>query len=315
MVFRCFSLFGTLCVAGALVLGYASASLKLEDDLGEIFVGHSFTVRNFYHGSHLRYGSDGELIEKAEPGYWSRDGMVEFTSLKISTDNKLIMQGNRTCILLDQKQGEFSNVTTGDHVQIEIQLMPDQLSRQAVLPILQKVLLSSHDRLAELVPSYWQDCLSRKVERRDKHSPWECMAADKQGVPDFSGKKITWDIPPPDTSLHNGTRHYLIQHRVAYLSEQGVKDPTLGAARDPIFDWEQNRTHIGTMKLVLAFTVGEDGRARNILIVSPVGMGIDDDAVKAVMDWRFIPAMLGGKPFAVHARVIFDIASTKPLEQ
>jgi hypothetical protein len=247
MDFRCFFRLGTLCLVVTSVLGHAWASPKLEDDLTRIFVGRSFTIRNFYRGTHLRYGSDGELVDKAEPGYWSRDGMVEFTSLKISTDNELIMQGNRTCILLDQKQGEFSNATTGDHVQIEIQLTPDQPNPQAVLPILQKVLLSSRDRLAELVPSYWANCLSRKVGRRDKHAPWECVASDKQGVPDFNDQKITWETPLPDTSLHTGTRHYLIQHRVAYLSEPGVKDPTLGAARDPIFEWQQNRTRIGNM--------------------------------------------------------------------
>jgi outer membrane biosynthesis protein TonB len=43
-------------------------------------------------------------------------------------------------------------------------------------------------------------------------------------------------------------------------------------------------------------------------------MGIDDDAVKTVRDWRFTPAMLGDKPHAVHARVIFDIESTNPLQ-
>lgn len=283
---------------------------NLEDELSSIFVGHSFTIRNFYRGGHLRYGSDGQLLDKAESGYWSRDGMVEFSSVKISQDNRLIMQGKRTCILLDQREGEFSNVTTGDHVEIEVQLKPDQLSLQTVLPSVQKVLLNSHDRLADLVPPYWTNCLSRKVDRRDKHSPWECAVADKQAVPDFEGKKITWDLPPPDNSLHNGTRRYLIQHRVAYLSEAGVKDPTLVVAPDPLFAWEQNRIHLKAMILVLAFTVGEDGRPRDVFIVSPIGMGIDDDAVKALTDWQFTPATLESKPHPVHARVIFDVVPT-----
>jgi len=114
-----------------------------------------------------------------------------------------------------------------------------QLSSQAVLALLQKILLSSHDRLADLVPSHWANCLLRRVDRRDKHSPWECEVADKQKVPDFAGKKISWDLPSPDTSLHNGTRHYLIRHQVEYLSEPGVKDPRLGAASDPIFQGTQ----------------------------------------------------------------------------
>jgi TonB family protein len=236
--------------------------------------------------------------------------MVEFSSVKITPDNKLILHGERTCVLLDQKEGEFSNARTGDRLEIEVQLNPDQRSMQAVVPLLQKILLNSHDRLADLVPSYWANCLSRRVDRRDKHSPWECDIADKQSVPDFPDKKISWELPSPDTTLHYGMRHYLIRHRVAYLSEPGVKDPTLGAAPDPVFQWEQERTHIGFMMLVLAFTVGADGRARDVFIVSPVGMGIDDDAVHTLNAWQFKPAMLGDKPFAVHARVIFDVAPT-----
>lgn len=101
----------SLCftLSAASVPGWATPSL--EDELSRIFVGHSFTIRNFYRGGHLRYGSDGELLAKAEPGYWSRDGMVEFSSVKLSQDNRMIMQGKRTCLLLDQHEGEFSNVT------------------------------------------------------------------------------------------------------------------------------------------------------------------------------------------------------------
>jgi hypothetical protein len=303
-----------LAVSICFILSAASvpawANPNLEDELSQIFVGHSFTIRNFYRGAHLRYGSDGQLLEKAEPGYWSRDGMVEFSSVKISRDNRLIMQGRRTCILLDQHEGEFSNVATGDHIEIELQLKQDQLNLQTALPLLQRVLLNSHDHLADLVPGYWTNCLSRKVDRRDKHSSWECAVADKQAVPDFEGKKITWDLPPPDNSIHNGTRRYLIQHRVAYLSEAGVKDPTLVVAPDPLFAWEQNRIHLGAMTLVLAFTVGVDGRAQDIFIISPIGMGIDDEAVKVLTGWQFIPATLESKPHPVHARVIFNIAST-----
>jgi len=287
---------------------YAST---LEDDLNRVFVGHTFTIRNFYRGGYLRYGSDGQLLEQGKAGYWSRDGMVEFSSVKVSKDDKLVLQGQRLCILLDQRQGEFDNVRTGDRLQIEVQLTSEQLNREAVLPLMQRVLLSSHDNLRDLIPSYWAYCVSRKVDRRDKNSPWECSGADKEAVPDFAGKKFTWDIPAPDTSVHNGMRKYLIQHRVAYLSEPGVKEPSVKVAPDPIFEWEQERTKVGDMTLVLAFTVGEDGRAHDVFIVSPVGMGIDDDAVSILRNWQFSPATLAGKPHPVHARVIFDIGSSE----
>lgn len=285
----------------------AFASPNLEQQLSDLFVGHSFTIRDFYRGKTLRYGSNGLLLEKAEPGYWSRDGMVEFTSVKISKDNKLIFQGKRTCVLFDPAQAEFSNVWTGDRVQIEVQLTQDQLSLGAVAVVLQKVLLSSRDHLADLIPPYWTNCLRRRVDRPDKHSSWECEAQDKQKVPDFTGKKISWDIPPPDNSLRNGMQLYTLQHRVGYLTEAGATAPRLLVGPDPIFQWEQRRTHLDAMTLVLALTVGEDGRPRDISIVSPVGMGMDDDAAVALGKWQFRPGTCHNQPCPVPARVVFDI--------
>ena len=76
-----------------------------------------------------------------------------------------------------------------------------QLNIEALISLLQKVFLTKKDRLAELVPTYWVDCLSRKVDRRDKHSAWECETSDQQRVPDFEGKKILWDLPLADNSF------------------------------------------------------------------------------------------------------------------
>lgn len=298
----------SLCLALLVSAIPAWASRSLEQELGRLFVGHSFTIRGFYRGGHLRYGSDGQPLGKAEAGYWSRDGMVEISSVKLSL-GELIMEGKRTCVLFDPAQGEFSNVRTGDPVEIEVQLTPDQLSFEVLVPLLQKVFLTSRDRLADLVPPYWADCLQRKVDRPDKHSLWECVTQDRHRVPDFAGKKVSWDIPPPDRTLRNGMQHYLLRHRVAYLSEPGINDPRLMAAPDPLFQWEQARISLGAMTLVLAITVGEDGRVRDILIVSPVGMGLDDEAAQSVKGWQLRPGTYQGKACTVHARVIFDITA------
>src|SRR6266480_6719792 len=121
---------------------FTFAAPSLEQQLSRLFVGRSFTIRNFYRGGHLRYGSDGRLLDKADPGCWSRDGMVQFSSVKFSKEGTLSMQGNRYCIQFDAEHGEFVNVRTGDKIEIEIQLKPDQLSVESVIPVLQTILLS-----------------------------------------------------------------------------------------------------------------------------------------------------------------------------
>jgi hypothetical protein len=46
-------------ILGTLSLS-APASLTLEQQLNQLFVGRSFTIRNFYRGGHLHYGTDME---------------------------------------------------------------------------------------------------------------------------------------------------------------------------------------------------------------------------------------------------------------
>ena len=55
----------------------------------------------------------------------------------------------------------------------------------------------------------------------------------------------------------------------------------------------------------LLATIGSDGQARDIQVVRGLGMGLDEQAIEAVKQWRFEPATLDGKPVAV--RINFDI--------
>jgi periplasmic protein TonB len=49
---------------------------------------------------------------------------------------------------------------------------------------------------------------------------------------------------------------------------------------------------------IVRLTVDERGIPRNVRVVRPVGMGLDENAIKAVKQERFRPAMRGGRPVA-----------------
>ena len=293
------------CVSTA----HASASPDLEKQLSDIFVKRSFTLRNFYRGGKLRYDTAGLLVSKAEPGYWSRDGMVLISKVKLSSNGELVMSGDRYCVEFDTETGEFLNVRTGDHLEITVSLAPSQTTLESTLPALQKVFITSHEKLEALAPSYWANCLSQKVSRPSKGAPWECEGDDKTAA-QTSVKDLAWEAIPPDNTLHNGTRLYLIEHRVGYLRQPGMSLPALEFAPDPIFTWAQDRVKLGQLTLVLSAVVGEDGRLSEIAIVTPVGMGLDDDAVQTLKNWRFTPGKRDGKPVPVHTRIEFLLSET-----
>jgi TonB family protein len=59
----------------------------------------------------------------------------------------------------------------------------------------------------------------------------------------------------------------------------------------------------GTVRL--AGVVGVDGTLRDIRVVTPLGMGLDEAAIAAAQQWRFEPGMRGGVP--VPVRVTLEI--------
>jgi len=55
--------------------------------------------------------------------------------------------------------------------------------------------------------------------------------------------------------------------------------------------------------VVLSIIVDVDGLAKNIKVVRPLGLGLDEKAIEAIVKWRFRPGMKDGKPVATYATV------------
>ena len=54
---------------------------------------------------------------------------------------------------------------------------------------------------------------------------------------------------------------------------------------------------------VLWLIVGTDGRTQDIRVAHSIGMGLDENAVKAVRNWRFQPSEYEGKPVPVQINI------------
>jgi len=52
--------------------------------------------------------------------------------------------------------------------------------------------------------------------------------------------------------------------------------------------------------------VGKDGRPYNIRVGQSLGMGLDEQAIEAVRNWRFRPATFNGQPVATQIAVQVD---------
>jgi TonB family protein len=55
--------------------------------------------------------------------------------------------------------------------------------------------------------------------------------------------------------------------------------------------------------VLLSVIIDRNGNTRDIKVVRPLGLGLDEKAIEAVGKWRFRPAMKGGQPVAVRANI------------
>jgi periplasmic protein TonB len=58
--------------------------------------------------------------------------------------------------------------------------------------------------------------------------------------------------------------------------------------------------------VILAIVVRRDGCASDIHVIRPLDAGLDEQAVRAVAQWRFAPGRLAGSPVDVAATVVVD---------
>jgi TonB family protein len=55
--------------------------------------------------------------------------------------------------------------------------------------------------------------------------------------------------------------------------------------------------------VILFIVVDAEGKPRDLRVIRPLGLGLDQKAIEAVEKWKFKPGMKDGKPVAVQATI------------
>lgn len=88
----------------------------------------------------------------------------------------------------------------------------------------------------------------------------------------------------------------------AYRIGGDVAAPILLSKTEPEYSEEARKAKYSGIVL-LTIVVDQNGLPRDIRVVRPLGLGLDEKAIEAVRHWRFRPGMKSGKPVAVQAQV------------
>jgi TonB family protein len=99
--------------------------------------------------------------------------------------------------------------------------------------------------------------------------------------------------PPPATVTVNGVKETVYRAKDATTPPRPIKQPQPGytdkARRDKLW---------GVVTLTAVVT--REGGMSNITVRRNLGDGLDEEAVKAVRKWKWVPATKDGKPVAVQ---------------
>jgi TonB family protein len=88
----------------------------------------------------------------------------------------------------------------------------------------------------------------------------------------------------------------------AYKIGGGVSQPTVLFKVEPEYSEEARKAKFqGTV--VLFVVVDEHGNPRDLKVIRPLGLGLDQKAIEAVEKWKFSPGKKDGKPVPVQATI------------
>jgi TonB family protein len=233
-------------------------------------------VRGRYSGSRLNFDSQGNLVGSARLLEFGLSA-VRLGEIRV-TDSLLDVE----CI----REGlEFARGTTADSSEsvsavqldqdnpqrVEIRIARDPQHPVALNAALDKIFsVGFDDSLAESAPVYWQQWL-----RHDLH-PGMPAAVIPDGVLDWGdGRSTRVDGLAPPRLVHTVNPHF-------------PNDPRMRRFRGNV---------------VLSVIVDKAGVPRDVSILHPLGMGLDEVAVTLVSQYKFTPAKKDGQPVPVSINV------------
>lgn len=153
------------------------------------------------------------------------------------------------------------------NVEVDLDLASRSSLEGDLAAAIDRIFSQSGDLSIELMPAFWKDFLSRK----DVNSP----AAEQSN----------------DGSV--------------YKVGGGVVRPKPISTPDPEYsELARQAGYSGTLMLRLVVT--PEGHVRDLSVVTPLGLGLDEKAVEAVSGWTFNPAHKDGAPVAVQISVQVD---------
>ena len=262
-----------------------------------------FLIRGFYANTELRYDPTGVPVSGFSPGFWTVHGFILVTDAKVSPQ-KLVIKAKRMIVIADGKGFRFhadnpKKIKRADNVEIEASLATG--SREEIDMMAAKIFLTDNDSLLAQVPWFWQTCLSGGLNQVNDSTFTSCQFSKEMlAIP---GVNAHADLRP---KAEGKTEPPVQQRQQIYRVGTAVSPPKTIFSPEPQFSTAARA--IGFQGVAtLGLMVDAQGLPRNVKVLSPLGAGLDEEAVAMISTWKFKPAeQKGNGPVPVEIAVEVD---------
>lgn len=270
----------------ALIVPVVAYDKISDQELQNEYGGKVLTLRQPFWGSRLHFDSTGGLVDSGSIASWTVGGQVRVREIDLK-DGLLRIHGQRLFLFYDPDSKSLRDAgtlekedpakkyfrkkidewaTSAGKVEIELEAGQPEPTMADVTRSMNAVFLAPGEVLSDAAPVFWKKWL------------------EPQSGPSN-------DTPKPDESKKG-----------AYRVGKEVSAPRVKYEPDPGYsEVARQAKYQGTS--VLWLIIGIDGLPREISITKPLGMGLDEEAVRAVSTWKFEPAKKNGTPVPVMINV------------
>jgi TonB family protein len=293
------TLLSVFLIAVAVRAQTADPQQRLQDQ----YQNKIFLLRGFYSNDKLGYDATGAPIANPASGFWTIDGFVLVTDAKV-IGQSLSIKAKRMLVVSTGHAFQFRADTPKKRkglrsVEIEAPLGPGSPS-DAVDAEMAGIFLTNRDSFGALMPPYWEDRVSEGLRNSDDGKYAACrFSQELLSVPGMTLRTDQHASPEKDQADTP-------QNPILFRVGKGVSPPRPISTPGPQFSDTAREVNLRGA-VTLGMTVDSTGMPRNVRILSPLGAGLDEEAVRTVRTWKFRPAeQEGHEPVAVEIAVEVD---------
>lgn len=275
----------------ALTCGFSAAAAadeQLEKSLNDQYRDKVLTLRHPLKTRSQDYAPDGTPANFAEEGAWTLYGQMAVNQIKVDAD-RLRVEGKRALYLFDRDghlvRFQDDRKHPAESLKIVLRLQQPLSSTDEAVAALSRVFAFTPEDAVNSVPAYWQPLLAKHFGI---------------ALPKMEGAKQTGE--PVETGNQKPAEP---AKPIDFANMKDMSPPSVLYHPEPSYSEAARQRRIQGV-VGLNIVIGPEGNVRDVRIVHPLGMGLDDNAVKTVSTWRFAPAKREGRPVAVAVHVEVD---------